>query len=343
MAKNTNEIKGFEKCYDAYGNIDYNKLGKFYLSLFSKELNSAKLNNEKLVERINFTEDYDSLISSGEEKIITSIVNKIEEKYHFNAYLSEKGIHHIKPYELLGYNSATDINNAINSNLGIDDVINIATNRLSYYSKFKSAFAADIEDTASEINRRDELSLLLGSLKELENYQKSKSLLDKILHPFKTQEDNKKINEVKDQYIRHILDLRSEEKITKFMRGYVEDNVKALSGDYNRVNHKYYNYHINFRRLFPLKTFREEYKPHQIETDEQREARLDPSKNAIDKAQSEMILNEMFKEFDVNIQTNKANYRKPIEAIEVKNDNSNNIVINEDLDKQLVNDKQINK
>ena len=343
MPKNTNEIKGFEKCYDAYGKIDYNKLGKFYLSLFSKELKIAKLNNEKLVERINFSEDYDSLISSGEEKIITSIVNKIEEKYHFNAYLSGKGIHHIKPYEILGYNSANDINNVINSNLSIDDVVNIATNRLSYYSKFKRAFAPDVEDTVSEINRGDELSLLLGSLKELENYQKNKSLLDKILHPFKTQEDDKKINEVKDQYIRHILGLRSDEKITKFMRGYVRDNVKALSDDYNRVNHKYYNYHINFRRLFPLKTFREEYKPHLTETDEQREARLDPSKNAIDKAQSEMILNDMFKEFDVNIQTNKAIYRKPIEAIEVKNDVNKNIVINDDLDKQLVNDKQINK
>ncbi len=343
MAKNTNEIKGFEKCYDAYGHIDYNKLGKFYLDLFSKELMNAKINNEKLVERINYTLDYDTLISSGEEKIITSIVNKIEEKYHFNAYLSEKGIHHIKPYELLGYNSANDINNVINSNLSIDDVVNIATNRLSYYSKFYRAFATDIEDTVSEINRKDELSLLLGSLKELENYQKSKSLLDKILHPFKTQEDNRKINEVKDQYIRNILGLKSDEKITKFMRGYVSDSVKALSDDYNRVNHKYYNYHINFRNLFPLKTFREEYKPHQIETDEEREARLDPSKNAVDKAQSEMILNEMFKKFDANIQNDKANYRKPIEAIEVKNDINNRIVINDDLDKQLVNDKQINK
>lgn len=50
---------------------------------------------------------------------------------------------------------------------------------------------------------------------------------------------------------------------------------------------------------------------------------------------------KMFKILDVKVQQDTVQYRKSIEALEVNNNVNNNIDINDDLDKKLINNKEI--
>ncbi len=323
MPKTNWEKLGFDKCTDAYGNLSYEKLGKAYLNLFAKELKASAQKGEQLVQRIGYTQRYDDNLTCGEENILKTIVNRINEKYKFDDLLHEHGIHFVKPYDLMSYNSNQDIEKAIYSNMNQKDSCTIALNRLSFVSKNKSIFEGrNVDETTEEMNKQNKNTFLVGSMKELDKSFKSISFFQKLMHPIKYYREKQEYNKVRDSYTRALLNMRKDEPLTKLLRDYANDYSDAILDDYSRVTHEFEGAHLNYRSFFPLKTFAEEYKPAHLETDAEREERLAPSNDfPIDMAKAKIVLDKLiFKENASIKEENKEVYRKPIEAVEVKND-----------------------